>query len=165
MKLIKKPLTTSIVKLREEDFLHTKYKGTSVDQMSKVVKINHPSTRVGRLVFGKHVSIRKSISLDMVGDISMGDFVIFSDNVSVLTHDHNVKSRDIILSQDESKGVQWSNLEIGDDVYFGYNSVITKNVTKIPNGFILAASAVLTKNPEPYEIWGGVPAKKIGIRE
>ena len=30
------------------------------------------------LTFGKHVSIRKTIELDMVGDITIGDYVIFS---------------------------------------------------------------------------------------
>jgi acetyltransferase-like isoleucine patch superfamily enzyme len=37
-------------------------------------------------------------------------------------------------------------------------------VTKIPDGVVIAANAVLTKNPGIYEIWGGVPAKKIGER-
>ena len=34
----------------------------------------------------------------------------------------------------------------------------------IGNGAIIAAGAVVTKDIEPYSIYGGVPAKKIGTR-
>lgn len=165
IKLRKRPLyTVEIEKSSEEDFVYSKYRGTNFDIARSVVKIQHPSTRVGKLIFGKHVSMRKTIELDMVGDITIGDHVIFSNYVKVFTHEHNLKSKKIILSEDENNGVLWSNLTIGNDVYFGINSVITENVTNIPDGVVIGANAVLTKNPEPYEIWGGVPAKKIGER-
>jgi acetyltransferase-like isoleucine patch superfamily enzyme len=38
-------------------------------------------------------------------------------------------------------------------------------VTRIPDGFVLGAGSVLTKNPGPYEIWAGAPAKKVGYRD
>ncbi|WP_419168984.1 acyltransferase [Halobacteriovorax sp.] len=165
LKLRKRPFLLDIEKTSKEDFVHTKYKGTSVEAIRGVTSANHPHTRRGKLSFGKHVSIRKTITLDLTGDIEIGDYVIFSDNVQILTHDHNIKSREIILSQDEKKNVTWSNIKIGNDVYFGTNAVIVKNVTEIPDGVIIGANSVLTKNPGPYEIWGGCPAKKIGIRE
>ncbi|MBW1750927.1 MAG: hypothetical protein JRJ37_09570 [Deltaproteobacteria bacterium] len=37
-------------------------------------------------------------------------------------------------------------------------------VTHIPNGVVIGAGSVLTKNPGPYEIWAGNPARKIGMR-
>ena len=35
----------------------------------------------------------------------------------------------------------------------------------VRDGFVLGAGSVLTKNPGPYEIWAGAPAKKIGYRD
>ncbi|THB78768.1 MAG: hypothetical protein D6B25_03295, partial [Desulfobulbaceae bacterium] len=38
-------------------------------------------------------------------------------------------------------------------------------VTEIPDGVVLGAGSILTKNPGPYEIWAGNPARKIGERK
>ncbi|MGL1890223.1 MAG: acyltransferase [Spirochaetaceae bacterium] len=157
-------IVVSITKTAEEDFKLVSYKGTSVDQIRSIARVAHPQTRVGELKFGKHISIRKSITLDMVGDISIGDYTIFSDHVSIFTHDHQIKTKNLILSEDEKKGVLWSSITIGSDVYFGIYTTVTKNVTNIPDGVVIGANSVLTKNPGPYEIWAGVPAKKIGER-
>lgn len=37
-------------------------------------------------------------------------------------------------------------------------------VTRISRGTIIAANAVLTQSTQENEIWGGVPAKRIGVR-
>ncbi len=52
---------------------------------------------------------------------------------------------------------------IGNDVWIGARSMITKSVT-IGDGAVVAAGSVVTKDVEPYTIVGGVPAKKIGER-
>ena len=51
-----------------------------------------------------------------------------------------------------------------DHVWIGANAVILKGV-EIGRGAVVAAGAVVTKNIPPNEIWGGVPAKKIGERK
>ena len=52
---------------------------------------------------------------------------------------------------------------IGHDVLISLNAVILKGV-HIGNGAVIGAGAVVTKDIEPYEIVGGVPAKHIGWR-
>ena len=41
--------------------------------------------------------------------------------------------------------------------------IVLKGVT-IGNGAVIGAAAVVTRNIPPFEIWAGVPAKKIGAR-
>lgn len=52
---------------------------------------------------------------------------------------------------------------IGNDVWIGANVIILPGV-KIGDGAIIAAGAVVTRDVEPYEIVGGVPAKNIRFR-
>ena len=53
--------------------------------------------------------------------------------------------------------------QIGDEVWIGARSIILRGV-EIGDGAVIAAGAVVTKSIPSREIWGGVPAKKIGIR-
>ncbi len=57
-----------------------------------------------------------------------------------------------------------ADIVIGDDVWLGANSVVTAG-TRIANGVIVAAGAVVTKNvTEENAIVGGIPARVIGQR-
>ena len=69
---------------------------------------------------------------------------------------------DIDLKVNES----WENkgdIIIGNDVWIGYEAIIMAGVT-IGNGARIATRAVVTKDVNPYEIVGGVPAKLIKKR-
>lgn len=61
---------------------------------------------------------------------------------------------------DESKSIQ---IEIGNDVWIGYGVKICEGVT-IGDGAVVGAGSLVTKPIEPYAIYAGVPAKKIGQR-
>lgn len=55
-------------------------------------------------------------------------------------------------------------IEIGNNVFIGANATVMPGV-KIGNNCVVAAGAVLTRSIPDGEIWGGVPAKKIGLYE
>ncbi len=60
----------------------------------------------------------------------------------------------------------WDNrgdIIIGNDVWIGFEAIITQGVT-IGDGAIIATRAVVTKDVPPYTIVGGVPAKPIRKR-
>jgi acetyltransferase-like isoleucine patch superfamily enzyme len=52
---------------------------------------------------------------------------------------------------------------IEPDCWLGYAAVIRAGV-RIGRGSIVAAQAVVIRDVGPYEIWAGVPAKKVGDR-
>lgn len=52
---------------------------------------------------------------------------------------------------------------IGNDVWIGCDVTIIAGV-HVGDGAVIGAGAVVTRDIPPYEIWGGVPARKIGAR-
>jgi len=69
------------------------------------------------------------------------------------------------LAQTENElGVLWQDKYIGADVWIHDGAMVLYQVTHLPDGFVLGAGSVLTKQPKPYEIWAGTPARKVGER-
>ena len=58
---------------------------------------------------------------------------------------------------------QKGDINIGNDVWIGYNATIMAGVT-IGDGAIIAANSTVIKDVEPYSIVGGNPAKEIKKR-
>lgn len=94
-------------------------------------------------------------------NVSVGAYTMFANNVSVIGGDHNYKKvgMPIIFSGRDKCG----ETKIGIDCWIGAHSIIMCGVT-IGDGAIIAAGSVVTKDVEPYSIYGGVPAKKIKNR-
>jgi len=69
----------------------------------------------------------------------------------------------IIFDIEEEKFPEYLRINIGNDVWVGYNVTILDGVS-IGDGAIIAAGSVVTKDVLPYSIVGGVPAKLIKYR-
>ncbi|SCY18910.1 virginiamycin A acetyltransferase [Desulfoluna spongiiphila] len=68
--------------------------------------------------------------------------------------------------QDVAVHDSWDNkgdIVVGNDVWIGYEAVIMAGVT-IGDGARIGTRAVVTKDVEPYEVVGGVPARHISMR-
>lgn len=57
----------------------------------------------------------------------------------------------------------YNRIEIEDNVWIGSGAIILGGVT-IHTGAVIAAGAVVNKSVPAFEIWGGVPARKISSR-
>lgn len=85
---------------------------------------------------------------------------LIASGVKFIDHDHGFSKEDLINKQ---HGVELS-ITINEDVWIGANAIILKGV-EIHKGAIIAAGAVVNKSIPAYEIWGGIPAKKISERK
>lgn len=104
-------------------------------------------------------------------DALIGNYVFTANNVAFVgKNDHlfNEIGKPILMSSrfadldyPLSKGKNLVTIE--DDVWIGYGSILMSGIT-IGQGSIIAAGAVVTSDVEPFSIYGGVPAKKIGNR-
>lgn len=89
--------------------------------------------------------------------ISIGSHVRITEGVKILTHDYSWSVLKYLTG-----GVLGASgyVEIGNNVFIGMNSIITRNV-KIGDNVIIGVGSVVTKDCEENSIYAGVPAKKI----
>lgn len=93
--------------------------------------------------------------------VSIGAYTMLANNVHILGGDHryDIPGTPIIYSgRDNLKSTI-----IGRDCWIGAFSTIMCGVT-IGEGSIIATGSIVTKDVEPYSIYGGVPAKRIKAR-
>lgn len=114
-----------------------------------------------RVIIGNDVSINRGCEFypsfyNKKATIQLGNNIRIGPGVKFFTAGHDYKS---IQLPDISK-----KIEIKDNVWIGANSSILKGV-KIGEGAVIAAGSIVTKSIPPYEIYGGIPAKKLKNRD
>ncbi len=114
---------------------------------------------------GTNVLISRFALIDCTGSIEIGPWCNIGARSRIYTHDHIHLGREPLLALEEEHGVVWQDKRIGRDVWIHDGAMVLYQVTQIPDGVVVGAGAVLTKNPGPWEIWAGNPARKIGERE
>lgn len=114
-----------------------------------------------RLKIGDHVFIGAGCEFDFKRAITIGSHCLIASGSYFTDHDHQSARRDVPMGT-QSDGPE-APIALESDVWVGANVVILKGVS-IGRGAIVAAGAVVRDSIPPYEIWGGVPAKKIGER-
>jgi acetyltransferase-like isoleucine patch superfamily enzyme len=103
--------------------------------------------------------------IDCTGSIRVGPWCLIGARSRIYTHEHILMGKKPLMEVQEEHGVLWQDKYIGSDVWINDGAVVLYQVTHIPDGVYLGAGSVLTRNPGPYEIWAGIPARKIGTRQ
>lgn len=93
--------------------------------------------------------------------VRLGKYVMLAPRVGIVGADHrfDVAGEAIIFSG--RPAVPETTIE--DDAWIGFGAIIIAGV-RVGRGAIVAAGAVVTRDVPPYEIHGGVPARRIGAR-
>ena len=104
--------------------------------------------------FGYHSFLFSSESIEIGNDCLIAPFVYIVDS------DHNIEKDKLINEQPNST----APVKIGNDVWIGTGAKILKGVS-IENGAVIAAGAIVKSDVKAYEIYGGIPARKISDRK
>jgi acetyltransferase-like isoleucine patch superfamily enzyme len=115
----------------------------------------------GVLKIGKRASVNNSVIIDAnnEGSIVIEDDVLIGPNSVMRASNHRTNIKTNINKQGHVPG----SIFIGSDVWIGANTVILAG-SQIESGAVIAAGAVVNGICSANTIYGGVPAKKIGIR-
>lgn len=92
--------------------------------------------------------------------IVIGSDCLIAPFVYIVDSDHEI-ARDQLINEQPNVTAP---VVIGNDVWIGTGAKILKGVT-ISDGAVIAAGAVVSSDVGPYEIHGGIPAKKISERK
>lgn len=113
------------------------------------------------IVIGDRVFIGFGCEFNVRRRVEIGSDCLIASGCKFIDHDHG-SARDGVPMREQTTGAE-AEIILEEDVWLGVNVVVLKGV-RIGKGAIVAAGAVVTKDIGPYEIWGGVPARKISTR-
>jgi maltose O-acetyltransferase len=108
------------------------------------------------ITIGHDSLIGSNCFLDGRAPLTIGDHTSLASEVMIYNDEHNINSPNYENS--------FAPVTIKDYVFIGPRAIILPGVT-IGRGAVIAAGAVVTKDVPDFEIWGGIPAKKISDRQ
>lgn len=130
------------------------------------LKYVHPTTYFGgKSYISPSTKTEKNVYIGpgcvLYPKVEIGAYTLLANNIRILGGDHryDIPGRPIMYSGRDNV----RPTSIGRDCWIGAYSIIMCGV-KIGDGSIIAAGSVVTKDVEPYSIYGGVPARKIKDR-
>jgi acetyltransferase-like isoleucine patch superfamily enzyme len=111
------------------------------------------------IIIGDEVFIGKGCEFNINCKIVIDNYVNIASGCKFIDHDHGIVADKRIGPQQSVKAA----IIINEDAWLGVNVIVLKGVL-IGKGAVIAAGAVVTRSVPAYEIWGGIPARKIGQR-
>jgi acetyltransferase-like isoleucine patch superfamily enzyme len=113
----------------------------------------------GSITIGDSTAINPYCVLYGHGGLRIGSGVRIAAHVVIIPANHGIEPGEAIRHQPETR----RGIVIGDDVWIGAGARILDGVN-VASGSVIGAGAVLTRSTEPFGIYAGVPARKIGDR-
>ena len=107
------------------------------------------------LTIGVNCVVNARCRLDSRGELIIGDNVSISEDVIILTADHDIDAPDFTGRN--------KNVIIGDYAWIGTRAMILPGVNT-GKGAVIAAGSVVTKNVNAFQVVAGVPAIFIKTR-
>jgi acetyltransferase-like isoleucine patch superfamily enzyme len=112
-----------------------------------------------RIVIGDAVFIGRGCEFNITDRLTIEPLARLASGCKLIDHDHEVPP----AGRPMGGSGRFGPITIGRDAWLGANVIVLRGVV-VGAGAIVAAGAVVTKSVPPNEIWGGVPARRVGQR-
>ncbi len=119
------------------------------------------ATYGGKIQFGRNSGVQHYSVIYGHGGLHIGEYVRIAAHCVIIPSNHSTALNGVpIHCQPEVK----LGIHIGNDVWIGAGCRILDGV-EIEDGAVIAAGAVVNKNVSSQTIFGGVPARMLGMRK
>jgi maltose O-acetyltransferase len=108
---------------------------------------------------GNNCRINEACRLD---NVQIGDYVMIARESILLGKMHEFKELEVPMEVQGNKAV--NPIVIESDVWIGMRVIILPGL-RIKKGCIIGAGAIVTRDTEPYGVYGGIPARLIKSRK
>ncbi len=114
---------------------------------------------------GKYTDMQPHVVIWGGGETIIGDYVSVAVGTVILSavYSHTEGLRMVDGLPEGTTHALYGRIVIENDVYVGANSTLMPNIT-IGEGAIIGAGSFVNKDLEPWGIYVGSPARKIGVR-
>lgn len=137
--------------------------GTRVER-GTVIALGDELNGWGRLVVGANTWVGQynNFRLSGLATISVGNDCLISQFCSVVASNHDTSGHHLIRQRPPDG--RKLGVKVGDGVWLGAGCVVLPGVS-IGEGCVIGANSVVVSDVPAFEIWAGLPAKKIGERK
>lgn len=112
------------------------------------------------ITIGDNTKISAGCILVGAGGLFIGSDVMIGAGTKIITSSHIFSDLNAPMI---NQGLSFKSIYVGNDVWFGFNSVVLGGV-KIESGSIIGANAVINKDIEANSIVAGVPGRVLKKR-
>ena len=123
------------------------------------IKYSGGFSETAPIQIGNHVFLGQDVEFNISDSIVIGQDCLIASGCKFIDHNHGIYPEQLMRLQPETQKA----IVLEEDVWLGSAVIVLKGVT-IKRGAVVASGAVVTKDIGTNEIWGGVPARQIGLR-
>jgi acetyltransferase-like isoleucine patch superfamily enzyme len=148
------------------DRIHVEWPGNVVIgsgcniQSNTTFWVQSPYIKSNKISIGDNVFIGRNTEFNCCDSITIGNNCLIASSTVFVDSSHTFAKDELIAEQPSIR----KGIIIEEDVWIGTGSKILYGV-RLGKGCIIGAGAIVNKSVPPYEIWAGVPARKIGERK
>ncbi len=112
------------------------------------------------IVIGDGCFVGRGCEFNATQGIAIGHHSLIASGCKFIDHYHIYSDRNSLIGEQPCLSAP---ISIGDDVWLGLNVVVLPGV-EIGRGAVVGAGAVVRTAVPEYEVWAGVPARRIKMR-
>jgi galactoside O-acetyltransferase len=113
---------------------------------------------------GRHVHISSFCSIFAGGAAKLGDYSCMAQGSRILTGSERLDAAMSSVAPDEWRQVDTGTSIVDHLAFMGANSVAMPGVS-LAVGAVLGAGGVATSSIPAWEVWAGVPARRVSVRD
>jgi acetyltransferase-like isoleucine patch superfamily enzyme len=115
----------------------------------------------GEVEIGAKTVIGQDCTISAYRRVRIGEQCVIADRAMFIDFDHNVADTEVPIRR---QGIYMRDVEVGNNVWIGYNASILRGV-KVGDNAIIGANSVVTRNIPANAVAAGSPARGVRMRE